>query len=384
MVLGLAAEAPMKIDYPYLVQDTDRHGNVRYYYRRKGKPKVRITAEPGTPQFLDQYTVAHGGKVVGRPTPAKAGEGSFWWLCQQYFKSPAFKLLGKLTQHRRRGILEGICQSRTPKGKLRGDAPAHLMEEEHVREIRDERADKPGSANNALKAISTLFTWAKEAKLVKKNPVLGVKRFGDGEGFHTWTDEEIQQFEDRHPIGTKARLAFALIRYVGVRRSDVVKLGKGMEGRAIDDSGNEIEVLRFTVTKGSQRKPKPGEPAPKPKRLELPILPELRAIIDATPSTHMTYFVTSFGKPFSVPGFGNKFREWCDQAGLPHCAAHGIRKYDATTAAENGATEHQLMGMFGWDDPKQAATYTRKARQKKLARSSMHLIAAPEKNKKVG
>lgn len=384
MVVGAAAGAPMKIDFPYLVQDTDRHGNVRYYYRRKGKPKVRITAAPGTPEFQEQYAAAHGGKVVGRPTPAKAGEGSFRWLCQHYFASAPFKLLGRVTQLRRRLILESICLSRTPKGKLRADAPVRLMEEQHVREIRDERADRPGSANNALKALRTMFTWAKDAKLIANNPAVGVKRFGDGEGFHTWTDEEIKQFEDHHPIGTKARLAFALIRYVGVRRSDVVKLGKGMEGRAIDDSGNEIEVLRFTVTKGSQRKPKPGEPAPKPKRLELPILPELRAIIDATPSTHMTYFVTEFGKPFSAPGFGNKFREWCDAAGLPHCSAHGIRKYDATTAAENGATEHQLMGMFGWDDPKQAALYTRKARQTKLARSSMHLMTTRRENKKTG
>ncbi len=384
MVVGAKAGAPMKIDYPYLVQDKDRHGNVRYYYRRKGRPKVRITAAPGTPEFQEQYAAAHGGKIVERPSPAKASEGSFWWLCQQYFKSAAFKLLGKLTQHRRRGVLENICLSRTPKGKLRGDAPAHLMEESHVREIRDERADRPGSANNALKAISTMFTWAKEAKLVKTNPALGVKRYGGTEGFHTWTDGEIAQFESFHPIGTKPRLAFALIRYLGVRRSDVVKLGKGMEGNALNEAGEEIEVLRFTVTKNAEKKPKPGEQAPGPKRLELPILPELRTIIDATPSTHMTYFVTQFGKPFSVPGFGNKFREWCDQAGLPHCAAHGIRKYDATTAAENGATEHQLMGMFGWDDPKQAALYTRKARQKKLARAGMHLMTAAAQNKKVG
>ena len=42
------------------------------------------------------------------------------------------------------------------------------------------------------------------------------------------------------------------------------------------------------------------------------------------------------------------------------------------------------MGMFGWDDPKQAATYTRKARQQKLARASMHVLASKRENKKVG
>lgn len=384
MVVGAPTGAPMKIDFPYLVQDKDRHGNVRYYYRRKGKPKIRITAKPGTPEFQEQYAAAHGGLTVARPSPSKAAEGSFRWLCQQYYRSAPFKLLGRLTQHRRRLILESVCESRTPKGKLRGDAPVNMMEDEHVRDIRDERADRPGSANNALKAMSAMFSWAREARLVAKNPTLGVKRYGGGEGFHTWTDEEIAQFEAHHPIGTKPRLAFALFRYLGVRRSDAVKLGKGMELDAVDDAGHAYEAIRFKVTKGSERKPQPGKAAPEPKWLTVPILPELRRILDATPSGHLTYLVTKFGKPFSVAGFGNWFREQCDAAGLPHCAAHGIRKYDATTAAENGATEHQLMGMFGWDDPKQAAIYTRKARQKKLARAGMHLMTAAEKNKKAG
>jgi len=42
------------------------------------------------------------------------------------------------------------------------------------------------------------------------------------------------------------------------------------------------------------------------------------------------------------------------------------------------------MGMFGWDDPKQAATYTKNARQSKLARASMHLLAPRQQNKKAG
>ncbi|MDI1265577.1 MAG: tyrosine-type recombinase/integrase, partial [bacterium] len=133
-------------------------------------------------------------------------------------------------------------------------------------------------------------------------------------------------------------------------------------------------------TKGAERKGNPGGP----KRLALPILPELRAIIDATACGHAAYITTKFGKPFSVAGFGNKFREWCNEAGLPHCSAHGIRKYDATTAAENGATTHQLMAMFGWDSVKQAEIYTRKANQTKLAQSSMHLMASTMESSKSG
>lgn len=179
------------------------------------------------------------------------------------------------------------------------------MEHRHVREIRDKRSDRPGSANNCLKALGTLFAWAKEAGHVDVNPVRDVKRFSAGQGWHTWTDDEIAQFENHDPIGTKPRLAFALFRYLGVRRSDAVKLGKGMEFVAVGDTGHNYEAIRFKVTKGSERKPQPGKPATEPKMLAIPILPELREILDATPSSHLTYLVTKCGKPFSVAGLGN-------------------------------------------------------------------------------
>jgi hypothetical protein len=43
----------------------------------------------------------------------------------------------------------------------------------------------------------------------------------------------------------------------------------------------------------------------------------------------------------------------------PKQAAHGLRKVAATRAAENGATEFELMAIFGWTDPKMAAHYVR-------------------------
>jgi hypothetical protein len=45
------------------------------------------------------------------------------------------------------------------------------------------------------------------------------------EGYRTWTDAEMDQFTARHPIGTKAYLAFVLLRDTGVHRGDAVDLG---------------------------------------------------------------------------------------------------------------------------------------------------------------
>ncbi|HEX9071024.1 MAG TPA: tyrosine-type recombinase/integrase, partial [Pseudolabrys sp.] len=84
--------------------------------------------------------------------------------------------------------------------------------------------------------------------------------------------------------------------------------------------------------------------------------------------------VNDFGRAFTDAGFGNKFRDWCDQAGLHHCSAHGLRKAGATIAANNGATSRQLMSMFGWETLKEAERYTRAADQVKLAEGAMHLI----------
>ena len=93
------------------------------------------------------------------------------------------------------------------------------------------------------------------------------------------------RYEARHPIGTKARLAFDLLLYTGVRRSDVVKLGPQMERwfteTLPDGKTVEVQKLVFTETKGGLRIVKTHE---------LPMLPPLRQSIDATPTGHLVYW----------------------------------------------------------------------------------------------
>jgi integrase len=107
---------------------------------------------------------------------------------------------------------------------------------------------------------------------------------------------------------------------------------------------------------------------------EKPWLPEIDQIVKASPCGDLTFLVTEYGKPFTAAGFGGWFRDRCDEAGLPQCSAHGLRKMGATRAAENGATEHQLMAIFDWKTPGQARVYTEKARRKKLAGGAMSLL----------
>lgn len=78
-------------------------------------------------------------------------------------------------------------------------------------------------------------------------------------------------------------------------------------------------------------------------------------MLDATLTGELAFLVTAFGKPYTSNGFGHWFRKQCDEAGLKHCSAHGLRKTGAALAAENGATERQLMAIFGWTAMKEAS-----------------------------
>jgi integrase len=157
------------------------------------------------------------------------------------------------------------------------------------------------------------------------------------------------QYEAAHAIGTKARLALALLLCTGTRRSDVVRLGcQHVRGGWIT----------FTVQKNINCKPL---------TMEAPTLPVLRSIIDARPTGDPTFLVTDHGQPFTPAGFGGWFRDHCGKAGLKHCSAHGLRKAGASIAAENGASAHQLMAIFGWLTLKEAESYTQAARRRRMA-----------------
>ena len=226
-----------------------------------------------------------------------------------------------------------------------------------IRVLRDRKAGAPEAANGRVKAIRAVFSWALDEEHVAVNPAREVPRIKNASsGYHSWTMEEVERFEERHPIGTKARLALALLLYTGVRRSDVVRLGKQhvREG-----------WLRFKQHKNRNRHPI---------EVEIPILSDLQRIVEASPTGDLTFLVTAYGRPFTAAGFGIRFREWCNKAGLNHCTAHGLRKAGAALAAENGATEHQLMAIFGWQTIAEAERYTKAARRKKMAGDAMRLL----------
>jgi integrase len=173
------------------------------------------------------------------------------------------------------------------------------------------------------------------------------------DGYRTWTEADIEAFEARHPVGSRARLALALLLYTAQRRSDVVRMG------------------RQHVRNGalSVRQQKTG------RALEIPVHPALQAVLDATPSHHLTFLTTQAGKPFSPAGFTNWFRDMCNEAGLPRgTSAHGLRKAACRRLAEAGCSAHLIAAVSGHRSLREVQRYTEAADQARMARSAMEAV----------
>ncbi|HMQ95532.1 tyrosine-type recombinase/integrase [Amaricoccus sp.] len=344
--------------------DRDRHKNVRLYFRAPGRPKIRLREQPGTKAFDDEVACARIGIPYEKktaPAPRKPGaaakENSFHWLVQQY-KQRAKNRLNPDQLARRVRLLEEICESGK---KRRGDLPYKLMERKHVLEIRDTIRDTAGAQNNVVKTVSAMFGWAISVGLADRNPAIGIEHLHSGDGFHAWTVDEVRQYEERHPQGSKARLALHLGLFTGLRLSDLATLGK----QHIRDGWLYVRPGKTGKSSGVV--------------VEIPVLAELQATIEATETGDLTFLITDLGRPFTVNGLGNKMRQWCDQAGLPQCSMHGLRKAGATIAADNGATDSQLMAIFGWTTKKQTTLYTKKADRKRLAGEAIRKLVPEQK-----
>lgn len=361
----------MKLDLPNLVEETDRHGNTVLYVRKKvdGRTKrIRLRAMPGTPAFLTEYQAALDAvSAVGSALPRKLDgiqTGSLGWLAEQYFRSEEFKALAKKSQELRRSYINGcLDEPLKPGGAVLMRACPYLrVDVTHIQMLRDRKVAQglSGAAINRKKYMGSLFTWAIEEKKfkIKTNPCRDVKKPKHvTSGFYTWTADDVAKFVERHPIGTTAYLALCLMLFLGARRQDAIRLGP---------KNRRDGLMRYVPKKTTYKRVDESMK---------PILAPLAEAIRRTERTGLTTFLVSErGEPFTEAGFGNKMRDWCDQAGLPDCTAHGLKKIAATIVAELGATNRQMMALFDWETERMATVYTDKANKAKMAADAARLL----------
>jgi integrase len=194
-------------------------------------------------------------------------------------------------------VIERFCQEVGRDGLQHGDKRVATLQAEHV--VRLMAGRKPNSANRLRKVLRAMIKHAVEIDLRADDPTRDVKAIRiKSNGYHSRTGAEIAQFEEHHDIGSRARLAFALLLYTGQRRSDVIRMGR----QHLRDGALYVRQDKTGV------------------ELMIPVHKELRAMISGA-GDRLTFIVTEHGKPFTAGSFTNWFRAQCDMANLHHCSA---------------------------------------------------------------
>lgn len=341
----------------------DRHGKRRYRWRKGGRT-VSLTAHPNTPEGREELAAIVAG--VAAPKQDTHPHGSVGWVAARYFVSTTFSgSKSPATQRTSRLILEKFvakyAKERISDWRFDHVEAVLAVAAEKQKNDKGRMVGGPSAAMNLRGELLPFFAYAfKLLGIAKTNPVEQAAAIAVPKGgFHTWTEAEITQYRAHWKLGTKARLALEIFLWTAQRRGDASQFGR----RHLVDGRIEVTPAKTKNSTGM--------------KIALPAAPQLLEAIAAMPVTGTeTYLVNDYGRPFTRAGLGNKMRSWCDDAGLPHCAAHGLRKAAARRAAENGASNQELKAVGGWTTDRQVAVYTAAVEQERMAKQAMAPVVA--------
>jgi integrase len=335
-----------RIKLRYVNEFVDQDGKVRRYFRRAGRRAIPLPGLPGSIEFMAAYQAALAIVSPPPPSPRHVINGSLAAAAAGYFRSSDFANLSPSSQRSYRAAIKPILAAHGHRlvRDLTKVAARHVIEEIG--------ATRPGMANLTRSVLSKIITYAIETGLRADNPFSGLKPYRLGT-YHTWTDAEIAQFERRWPLGTRERLAFALLLYTGQRGGDVVKMVRS------DIVDGRIRVAQDKARKGTTNE------------LMIPIHPALARALQAGPVVGMTHIITDArGKPLRA--ITELIEAAVKRAGLPaRCVAHGLRKAALRRLAEHGSTTKEIAAVSGHRSLAEIERYTARADQAGLAKAAI-------------
>jgi integrase len=324
---------------PYVKEYTDDCGIRRRYFRRKGFRGGPLPGPIGSPEFLEAYQAFIGGK----PAPAvrrQARPGTFGYLIASYYLTVEFANLKASSKTLYRYALE-------PLKEKYGHQPVSTVTRPNLIAIIEKiGARAPGMANLTRAVLQKLLKGAFDRNQIAENPLARkIEPYKVGT-HHTWTDAELLQFEARWPLGTRQRLAYALLFYTGQRSGDVVRMSRK------DIVAGRIHIVQEKT--GTE--------------LEIKLHPNLTEAIKAYPAKGLNLIGDEHGRPIKRPALSHLMRVAIREAGLPaRCVPHGLRKAVLRTMAENGSSSKRLAAVSGHKTTKELDRYTAAADQATLA-----------------
>lgn len=323
---------------PYIKEYTDDCGIRRRYFRRKGFKGGTLLGRIGSPEFMAAYQAYVAGDAAETKVERSA-KGTFGGLIANYYRSIEYANLKQSSKQLYRYALE-------PLREQHGHQPLRTMSRENLVGIIERIGAKaPGMANLTRAVLQKMLKVALDRGQISANPLAQKVTAYKSGSHHTWTDAELAQFEAKWPLGSRQRLAYALLFYTG-QRGDVVRM------RRADISGGAIKVVQE----------KTGV------ELSIQIHPDLAEAIKAGPTKGLNLLGDVHGRPIKRAALSHLMRQAIRAAGLPdRCVPHGIRKATLRTMAEHGASAKQLAAVSGHKTTKELDRYTAAADQPTLA-----------------
>lgn len=358
-------EAGAKLRRPKFTEAfIDRYGEVRHYFRRNG---IRI-ALPGLP-FSSEYMAAYSAALTGalrEPQGAGAGRtiaGSLRAGAVAYLGSAEWQAFAPTSRKMRRPIIEKFCE-------IAGDKPLARLKHADIARMLSQSNLSPAAQRNWIRAIRPVMRHAMSLGMIPHDPTSGYRppRMPKTEGFKPWTEQDVERFTARWPLGTRQHLALVLALWTDQRRSDIAAMGRQHIGHTLDkETGRMVEVIHV-------RQQKTG------KRLAIPIAGELAEAIRITvPSDQLPFLCSEHGKPFRPESLGSWFGQACRAAGLKDKTMHGLRKLQLVRGANAGLGVHGLASLSGHTNLKEVAHYTQSVDQAQLAIEAIRRIEQAQK-----
>lgn len=348
----------------------DRHGKIRWRFRRKGKT-ISLPGNPGDPEFEAAYEAAITGQPVKQAQlvamPGATRPESFRAAWRKVQQSPEWLAFDPATRSKNVHLAEEFLELPVDPDypELWGDMLVADLKRRHVKAILARFSATPHKAKHLLVALRKMIVVGLDEEWIESDPTWKLAYKPAYKGWRAWTDAEREMFEARWALGTTPRTAYALALWLGNRRSDIARL----EWSWFDFAKGNVTL---TTKKGD-------------KLLVLPITPMLREAlmaIERKPDAK-TVLLTAYGEPFSEKSLTGRMADWTHSAGMPKgCTLHGLRKTLGKMLAETGASTRQLMGTLGHDDIAHAELYSRAAEQEKLASDAMKRLTNDIRTKK--
>lgn len=340
--------------FTYVSSYDDRHGKRRYRFRRKGYAPHSFKQPFGTKAFEREYAAC----LDADPAPINAGRikpASVADVICRYYADSGFLDLRPATQTVYRGVLERF------RDKF-GDDQIRAFDAERIARLMTAMRQKPHAAARLRKLLAQLFVIARRAKLVPFHfdPVRDTRPpKAETKGYHRWTEEELEAFEARHPLGTKPRLAFALLLYGAQRSGDV----RYMTRSIVTDDRIQLDQSKTNNA------------------VDVPLVDPLREALSAGPLGEKLLLETKDGEAFTPKGFYGMMKRACRLAGLDHCSPHGLRKSAARRCREAGCSDEEGMAITGHKSVKEYHRYAGDASRGDRADAAMTKVMANRANK---